>query len=92
MRGFGFKLVVNVQNKHLEDLGTREVIPLYPLGLADQPMLRLNPIIQIDGERYFLATQEMAAVKLNLLGAKVASLQDRRDEIVAAIDFLITGV
>jgi hypothetical protein len=33
----------------------------------------------------------MSALRVQSLGTKVASLETRRDEIAAAIDFLITG-
>jgi hypothetical protein len=36
--------------------------------------------------------QGAATVRVKALGAKVASLENHRDEIVAAIDFLVTGV
>jgi hypothetical protein len=36
--------------------------------------------------------QEMAAVRANTLGKKVTSLDEDRDQIIAAIDFLTTGI
>ena len=91
-RGAGSILVVDVQNKLFDGLATRVVAPLYPLNAKDKPILRLNPVVEIDGQRYLLAVQEMSALRMKSLGAKVASLEARRDEIVAAIDFLITSV
>ncbi len=91
-RGAGSVLVVDVQNKLFDGLATRVVAPLYPLSAKDKPILRLNPVVEIEGQHYLLAIQEMSALRVNSLGAKVASLEARRDEIVAAIDFLITSV
>ena len=91
-RGAGFTLVVDVQNELLDGLATRIVAPLYPCHEKDRPILRLNPVIPIEDKRYYLAIQEMAALRTKTLGAKVASLEDRRREIIAAIDFLVTGV
>ncbi|MGO9173226.1 MAG: CcdB family protein [Rhodomicrobium sp.] len=91
-RGAGFTLVVDVQNKLLDGLATRVVAPLYPLQAKDKPILRLNPVTVIEGRRYYLAIQEMSALRVKALGAAVTSLEAQRDEIVAAIDFLITGV
>jgi toxin CcdB len=88
----GFALVVDVQNKLLDGLATRLVAPLYPLKAKDKPILRLNPVVEIEGQRYYLAIQEMSALRVKALGTRIASLEARRDEIVAAIDFLITGV
>jgi len=39
-----------------------------------------------------LAIQEMAAVRVNALVKKVTSLDKHRDQIIAAIDFLTTGI
>ena len=91
-RGAGSILVVDLQNKLFDGLATRVVAPLYPLNAKDKPILRLNPVVEIEGQLYLLAIQEMSALRVKSLGAKVASLEARRDEIVAAIDFLITSV
>jgi toxin CcdB len=85
-------LVVDVQHALFEGLATRLVVPLYPLTRGDKPIKRLNPIVEIDGKRYVLAVQEMAAVRSAMLRRKVTSLVERRDEIVAAIDFLTTAI
>jgi toxin CcdB len=90
--GAGFTFVVDVQNGLLDGLATRIVAPLYPLTAKSQPILRLNPVVQIEGERYYLAMQEMSALRVKSLGPAVASLERIRTEIIAAIDFLITGV
>lgn len=91
-RGAGSILVVDLQNKLFDGLATRVVAPLYPLNARDKPILRLNPVVEIEGQLYLLAIQEMSALRAKSLGAKVGSLEARRDEIVAAIDFLITSV
>ncbi len=91
-RGAGSILVVDLQNKLFDGLATRVVAPLYPLSATDKPILRLNPVVEIEGQRYLLAIQEMSALRVKSLGAKVASLEARRDEIAGAIDFLITSV
>lgn len=88
----GLRLVAYLQNGLLDDLATRLVAPVYPLRRGAKMILRLNPILQIGGERYYLATQEMAAVRVQVLGTKVAVLNSYRDEIIAAVDFLITGI
>jgi toxin CcdB len=91
-RGAGFTLVADVQNRLLDGLATRVVAPLYPLKAKDKPILRLNPVFEIEGQRYYLAIQEMSGLRVKALGPKVASLEPRRHEIIAAIDFLVTGV
>ena len=38
-----------------------------------------------------MSTAELAGVAVNSLGDKVCSLKEHRNEIIAAIDFLVTG-
>lgn len=52
---------------------------------------QLNPIITVEGEEFWLATHELFAVDRRILGKKIVSLPEQRDEIVAALDFLFTG-
>ncbi len=91
-RGADSILAVDLQNKLFDGLATRVVAPLYALKAKDKPILRLNPVVEIEGRRYFLAIQEMSALRVKSLGAKVASLEAQRDEIIAAVDFLITSI
>ena len=84
-------LVVEVQHAMFGTLATRLVVPLYPVE-AGKPIQRLNPAVEIGGTKYYLAVQEMAAVRVTSLRNKVASLNDHRHEIIAAIDFLTTAI
>lgn len=90
--GGGVRLVVDLQNALLEGLATRLVAPLYPLKSNEPTFLRLNPRVQVEGDDYYIAIQEMSAIRLNALGKKIASVGAHRDQIIAAIDFLTTGV
>jgi toxin CcdB len=38
-----------------------------------------------------MSTAELAGVAVHDLGEKVGSLEDQRNEIIAALDFLVTG-
>lgn len=89
-RGGGY--VVDIQADLLRQLNTRVVIPLLPRAQAPEPARSLNPIYVIGGADHILATQFMSAVRTIELGPAIGSLADRRDEIVRAIDLLLTGV
>ncbi|MCX8085274.1 MAG: CcdB family protein [Rhodocyclaceae bacterium] len=84
--------VVTLQSSLLSDLDHHVVAPL---RIAEDdsvvPMLRLNPIVLIDGQRFHLRIQDIAAVPRRLLKTPVANLSSQREEILAAIDFLFTG-
>jgi toxin CcdB len=79
---------LNIQNDLLSGLATRTVVPLVT-DLA--PITHLNPMFTINGKDVIMATQEMATVPKELCGTKIVSLAKERDEIIAAIDFLVTG-
>jgi toxin CcdB len=84
--------LLDVQADLLDTLATRVVVPLVlieEMGLAAK---RLNPQFKIKGEAVVLSSAELAGVTSRSLGDKVASLKNKRDEIIAALDFLFTGI
>jgi toxin CcdB len=70
---------------------TRIVAPLLPIVDIPVHAQYLNPVFEIEGNRMVMVTQGMAAVPLSILKHPVASLTDRRAEIVAATDLLFQG-
>jgi toxin CcdB len=84
--------VIELQADLLSDLNTRLVAPLAPARSYKGAVPRLNPVIDIKGEPHVLLTQQMAALPKRLLNAPVANAQARRYDIVAAVDFLVTGI
>jgi toxin CcdB len=52
---------------------------------------RLNPILSVEGREYWLATHELFAFDQRILHGRVTTLADRRDTIMAALDFLFLG-
>lgn len=87
----GRVLVVDVQSETLQDFSTRVVVPLHPRGEAPTPATRLHPLVDIEGERYVLATHLLTAVPARDLGAPFASLEAKRYTIIAALDMVLTG-
>jgi len=84
---------VDIQNDLLDSLNSRLVIPLTPVSRADKTYPdNLCPVISIAGKPYALLTQQMAAIAGALLKKKAGSLADYRTQIIAAVDFLITGI
>ena len=89
-RGPGYLL--DVQADLLSGLNTRLVVPLLPRQDAPIPAARLNPVVEIAGEPFVMVTQFAAAVRLRDLGERVATLAERHEMIIGALDLLITGV
>lgn len=84
--------LLDVQSGFLSDLATRVVVPLAKANDAAKPMRRLNPRLRVEAREVVMMTDWMAAVPVAALGAPVASLAASRDDIIAALDFLITGI
>ena len=89
-RGGGY--VVDVQASLLSHLNTRVVVPLLPRESAPFPARGLNPVFEIAGIPHVLTTQFISAVRAAELGQPVGSLSAHRDEIIRAIDVVLTGV
>ncbi|MBA4131122.1 MAG: hypothetical protein C0519_06830 [Hyphomicrobium sp.] len=85
-------LVIDVQAELLADLQSRVVIPLRRLPhIANEVLPRLRPSLRVLGETYLLGTPEIGAVPVSQLGECVANVEDQREIVVDAIDFLLQG-
>lgn len=85
--------LLDIQNDLLSDLETRVVVPLHRASALRGKALRtLAPILEIEGDSFVMLTPQLAGIPKSELGAPVAQAQQHRAEIIAAIDFLITGI
>ena len=85
-------LLVDCQADLLSFLRSRFVVPLEPEGNATPVAKRLNPVFDVAGSRYVMATHLAAAVPVETLGDKVGMLDDSNFAVTDAIDFLLSGV
>lgn len=83
-----FPYLLDIQSDILSGLDTRVVVPLSENIKAIQ---HLNPVFEIEHKSYVLLTQELAGVHKSALGIKCGSLQDKRSEVIAALDFMVSG-
>lgn len=84
---------IDVQNQLLDSLSSRVVIPLAPfVSLGKSNISTLCPVTTISGEDFVLLTHQLTSVPLSALKTPLASLEHMRDDVVAAIDFLVTGI
>ena len=84
---------VDVQSDLLKNLDTRVVIPLTPLGLIEgSPPTHLCPIIHLEEGDFVILTQQITSVPIKILKEEVNELSAFRNEIIGALDFLITGI
>ena len=91
-RGTHGELLVDCQSDALGHLGTRIVAPLIPIDKAPERRVRLNPVFDVDGERYAMVTQFATAVRTGELRQHVTHLGNYRFDIIGAFDMLLTGV
>jgi toxin CcdB len=84
--------LLDVQANLLADLQTRVVVPLIRVDAFGRRATRLHPRFTIDGQDVVMATHLIAAVRKQALGDAITSLQDKRDDMINAIDVLWSGV
>lgn len=84
--------LLDVQTDLLDTLATRVVVPLILVEEMGQAAKQLNPQFKIKGTSVIMSTAELAGIASRSLGDKVTSLKNKRDEIIAALDLLITGI
>lgn len=84
--------VIVIQSDLLDAMRTRVVAPLLPIGQAGPAMRALNPTVDIDGATYMLMPQLLATLDTQELGEAIGNASDQRDEIVRALDALLSGL
>ncbi len=88
-----YPYLLDVQSDLLSQLKTTIVIPLSPAkSVALMSLSRLNPTFVLAGESFTAMTQDMAGVDRTQLGAQAYDLSAHRSEIIAAVDFVLSGI
>lgn len=70
---------------------TRVVVPLVASERFVGRMTRLHPGWRIEEREVVMSSADLAAIPTRDLGEAVADLTSARDDILAALDFLLTG-
>jgi len=84
---------VDVQNELLKSLNSRMVIPITPIQMMGNITIsKLCPKIQINDGEFILLTHQMTNVPTSALNKPVMEIENLHDDVVAAIDLLITGI
>ena len=88
----GVPFLLDVQSDVLSILATRVVVPLYRQeAVHSKAMTRLTPIVKVKNRTLIAMVPEMAGVHQRDLGAIVGDLSSLRNELLQAIDLLLTG-
>jgi toxin CcdB len=91
-QGEGIDYLLDLQDDLLEHLTTRVVAPLALPESVGPAMKTVNPRIRVGGADYLLLTQLLAAIPVAALGKPIDSARRQRADIIAALDFLFTGI
>lgn len=88
-----FPYLLDVQSNLLSGLATTVVIPLsLATGAKPLEMARLTPRVEIETDDYLALTPQLAGIARKELGAVIANVSGYRNEIIGALDFLVTGI
>jgi toxin CcdB len=88
-----FPLLLDIQSDLLEGLATRVVVPLaLASGARARSMRTLTPILKFEGKEFLMVTPQVAGILARELGPVAGDLASDRDKIIAAVDFLLSGV
>lgn len=85
--------LLDLQSDLLSGLSSTVVAPLYDPDFADRPPVReLTPVFEVEGRQVVMMTPELAGVPVKRLPRKIGNLSMERNAIIAALDFVFTGV
>jgi len=88
-----YPYLLEIQTNFLSELQTTVVIPLTLVSKYSGNMLKtIHPTFEILGKQYLSITTLIAGIDRNSLGENISSLTESRDEIISALDFMITGI
>ena len=88
-----YPYLVDIQSPVISEIATRIVIPLSKkIDFKNTALRGLTLELNYEGEQLVLLTPQLSAVPAKLLKQPIGSLSHLRDEIIATLDFAITGV
>jgi toxin CcdB len=79
-----------IQRDMVSDLPTRLVAPVLRLPSKNAITKVMVPVV-IEGEDLFISLPEIFSIDNNMLGAVVSNLDKLHENIVRALDMLVTG-
>jgi len=88
-----YPFIVDIQSDTVSEIATRIVVPLgRKANLRNEQLTRLTPEVTYEGEELLLLVPQIASMPTKTLKNPIGSLSHLRDEIVAALDFAVTGI
>jgi len=88
-----YPYILELQSDLISDIATRIVVPLADYKYMRSEALKgLTPKVNYDGKELLVLIPQIASMRTKLLQNPIGSLSHLRDEILAALDFAITGI
>ena len=87
----GAGYLLDVQADILSGLNTRVVVPLLPVSESPKLASYLNPVFMVGGRDVVMLTQFLASIPESELKRPLDNLGQSHNEIMAALDMLLTG-
>ena len=84
--------LLDVQSDLIAAMDSRVVVPLLPAVRAGRPIDGLMPRLLVRGEAMVMDTAQLAGVSRQVIGKQVEDLSGERATIMAALDFLVSGI
>lgn len=88
-----YPFILDIQNALIDHIATRIVVPLaHTMKFRNGEMKGLTPRIEFNGDELMIMIPQIASMPAKLLNEPIGTLEHLRDEIIAALDFAITGI
>ena len=88
-----YPFILDIQSDVISAIATRIVVPLGSKAhFRNEGMKVLTPIVSYEGEDLLLLIPQIASMPAKSLKKPIGSLSHLRGEIIAALDFAITGI
>ncbi len=88
-----YPYVVDVQSDLLSSLATRMVVPLAITALAATELpRRLCPLVTVNDKAFMLVPFQAAPLDKRLLKTEITSVRAISDDIIAAMDSVLSGI
>jgi toxin CcdB len=88
-----YPFIVDIQSNVISEIATRIVVPLgRKAHFRNEEMKGLTPTVTYEDEDLLLLSPQIAPMPVKALKVPIGSLSHLRDEIIAALDFAVTGI
>ncbi len=88
-----YPYILELQNDVIAEIATRIVVPLADIRyMSNEEFKGLTPKINYEDKELLILIPQITSMSTKSLKNPVGSLSHLRDEIIAALDFAITGI